>query len=118
AARGHRVTLLERGEELGGKIRLAQRLPGREELADFADWLAPTVERAAVAVGLPADAPARGGVGAQEAPMRVAGRAGVRGRRPPARRSGIRCGYPGASSRLSSTTSARWSKPTGSTAPS
>jgi NADPH-dependent 2,4-dienoyl-CoA reductase/sulfur reductase-like enzyme len=38
AARGHDVTLLERGDELGGKIRLAQRLPGRAELADFADW--------------------------------------------------------------------------------
>jgi 2,4-dienoyl-CoA reductase-like NADH-dependent reductase (Old Yellow Enzyme family) len=38
AARGHRVTLLERTAELGGKIRLAQRLPGRQELADFADW--------------------------------------------------------------------------------
>ena len=38
AARGHDVTLLERDEELGGKIRLAQRLPGRGELADFADW--------------------------------------------------------------------------------
>ncbi|HSP96413.1 MAG TPA: FAD-dependent oxidoreductase [Candidatus Dormibacteraeota bacterium] len=38
AARGHRVILLERGGELGGKIRLAQQLPGRGELADFADW--------------------------------------------------------------------------------
>jgi 2,4-dienoyl-CoA reductase (NADPH2) len=38
AARGHRVVLLERGGELGGKIRLAQQLPGRGELADFADW--------------------------------------------------------------------------------
>src|SRR5262245_54718519 len=33
AARGHRVTVLERSGELGGKIRLAQRLPGRAELA-------------------------------------------------------------------------------------
>ncbi|MBX3025301.1 FAD-dependent oxidoreductase [bacterium] len=38
AARGHRVTLLERGDALGGKIRLAERLPGRGELAAFADW--------------------------------------------------------------------------------
>jgi pyruvate/2-oxoglutarate dehydrogenase complex dihydrolipoamide dehydrogenase (E3) component len=38
AARGHRVTLLERARELGGKVRLAQQLPGRAELADFADW--------------------------------------------------------------------------------
>ena len=37
-ARGHDVTLLERDNQLGGKIRLAAALPGREELADFADW--------------------------------------------------------------------------------
>ena len=36
--RGHEVILLERESELGGKIRLAAQLPGREELADFADW--------------------------------------------------------------------------------
>ena len=40
AARGHDVTLLERSDELGGKIRLAAALPGRGELADFADWRA------------------------------------------------------------------------------
>ncbi|MCE2391136.1 MAG: FAD-dependent oxidoreductase [Proteobacteria bacterium] len=48
AARGHRVTLLERGAELGGKIRLAQRLPGRAELADFADWRIGECERRGV----------------------------------------------------------------------
>ena len=48
AARGHQVTLLERGGELGGKIRLAQQLPGREELADFADWRAAECARLGV----------------------------------------------------------------------
>jgi NADPH-dependent 2,4-dienoyl-CoA reductase/sulfur reductase-like enzyme len=38
AARGHRVTLLEQRAELGGAIRWAQRLPGRSEIADLADW--------------------------------------------------------------------------------
>lgn len=38
AARGHEVILLEQHAELGGKIRLAQRLPGRAEIAGFADW--------------------------------------------------------------------------------
>src|SRR2546423_4278521 len=38
AARGHDVTLLERGDAPGGKIRPPPRLPGGEELADFADW--------------------------------------------------------------------------------
>ena len=37
AARGHDVTLLERDDELGGKIRLAAMLPEREELLAFAD---------------------------------------------------------------------------------
>ena len=40
AARGHDVSLLERNDRLGGKIRLAELLPGRRELADFADWRA------------------------------------------------------------------------------
>src|SRR5215468_7235884 len=52
AARGHHVTLLERGDELGGKIRLAQRLPGRSELADFADWRAGECARRGVDVRL------------------------------------------------------------------
>jgi 2,4-dienoyl-CoA reductase-like NADH-dependent reductase (Old Yellow Enzyme family) len=58
AARGHRVTLLERGRELGGKVRLAQRLPGREELADFADWRAGECQRQGVEIrtGVAADA--------------------------------------------------------------
>jgi 2,4-dienoyl-CoA reductase-like NADH-dependent reductase (Old Yellow Enzyme family)/thioredoxin reductase len=38
ASRGHFVILLEREKELGGKIRLAARLPGRAEIAGFADW--------------------------------------------------------------------------------
>jgi NADPH-dependent 2,4-dienoyl-CoA reductase/sulfur reductase-like enzyme len=52
AARGHDVTLLERSEELGGKIRLAQRLPGRVELADFADWRAGECARRGVDIRL------------------------------------------------------------------
>jgi 2,4-dienoyl-CoA reductase-like NADH-dependent reductase (Old Yellow Enzyme family) len=56
AARGHNVTLLERGDELGGKIRLAQRLPGRDELADFADWRIGECERRGVDVRLGVDA--------------------------------------------------------------
>ena len=48
AARGHRVTLLERAAELGGAIRLAQRLPGRAEIADLADWRIGECERRGV----------------------------------------------------------------------
>jgi 2,4-dienoyl-CoA reductase-like NADH-dependent reductase (Old Yellow Enzyme family) len=56
AARGHGVTLLERAKELGGKIRLAQRLPGREELADFADWRAGECARRGVDIRLGSEA--------------------------------------------------------------
>lgn len=38
AARGHDVTLLEQKDQLGGDIRWAQQLPGRQEMADLADW--------------------------------------------------------------------------------
>jgi 2,4-dienoyl-CoA reductase-like NADH-dependent reductase (Old Yellow Enzyme family) len=56
AARGHGVILLERSNELGGKIRLAQRLPGRGELADFADWRAGECARRGVDIRLGCDA--------------------------------------------------------------
>src|SRR5262249_3134461 len=52
AARGHHVTLLERADRLGGKIRLAATLPGREEIADFADWRAAECERRGVEIQL------------------------------------------------------------------
>jgi len=38
AARGHAVTLLEADAELGGKVRMAARLPGRGEMIHFVDW--------------------------------------------------------------------------------
>ncbi|MBI1818244.1 MAG: FAD-dependent oxidoreductase [Deltaproteobacteria bacterium] len=58
AARGHRVTLLERSAQLGGKIRLAQKLPGRAELADFADWRVGECERRGVDIQLNTNATA------------------------------------------------------------
>jgi 2,4-dienoyl-CoA reductase-like NADH-dependent reductase (Old Yellow Enzyme family) len=56
AARGHEVILLERSFELGGKIRLAQRLPGRAEVADFADWRAGECRRRGVDMRLGVEA--------------------------------------------------------------
>ena len=56
AARGHQVTLLERASELGGKIRLAAMLPGRQEMAAFADWRADECARRGVDVRLGVDA--------------------------------------------------------------
>jgi dimethylglycine catabolism A len=40
AERGHRVTLLERADQLGGAIRLAARAPGWEAYRGVIDWLA------------------------------------------------------------------------------
>jgi 2,4-dienoyl-CoA reductase-like NADH-dependent reductase (Old Yellow Enzyme family) len=39
AGRGHRVTLIERSEHLGGQLRLAARQPKREEIGEFLAWL-------------------------------------------------------------------------------
>jgi hypothetical protein len=50
------VILLERTARLGGKIRLAERLPGRGEIADLADWRAGECERRGVDVRLGVDA--------------------------------------------------------------
>lgn len=58
AARGHEVVLLERATELGGKIRLAARLPGRAELAAVADWRAGECARRGVDLRLGAHADA------------------------------------------------------------
>ena len=50
ASRGHDVTLLERGEDLGGALRLAARLPGREEIWEIARWRIGECERHGVDV--------------------------------------------------------------------
>ncbi len=39
AERGHRVTLIEKSEHLGGRFRLAAKQPKRHEIADFLAWL-------------------------------------------------------------------------------
>jgi NADPH-dependent 2,4-dienoyl-CoA reductase/sulfur reductase-like enzyme len=38
AERGHAVTLLERGHELGGQFRLAGRQPSRQQILDLLGW--------------------------------------------------------------------------------
>jgi NADPH-dependent 2,4-dienoyl-CoA reductase/sulfur reductase-like enzyme len=58
AARGHDVVLLEREQELGGKIRLAAMLPQRAELAAFASWRADECVRRGVDVRVGVDASA------------------------------------------------------------
>jgi hypothetical protein len=39
AARGHRVTLLEKAGAVGGQVSVASRAPGRAELASIVEWL-------------------------------------------------------------------------------
>ncbi len=50
ATRGHDVTLLERGRQLGGQIRQAARTPGRGELSQIAEWLEDQCRKAGVEI--------------------------------------------------------------------
>ena len=56
AARGHDVILLERSSQLGGRILLGARLPGRQEVEHFADWRADECARRGVDIRLGVDA--------------------------------------------------------------
>ena len=60
AARGHDVVLLERAQQLGGKVQLAATLPGRGEIAGFVSWRIDECARQGVDVrcGVDADAAA------------------------------------------------------------
>ena len=44
ALRGHRVTLFEAAEKLGGQLRIAAQLPRRRDLIGIVDWLASEAE--------------------------------------------------------------------------
>ncbi|GLZ55671.1 hypothetical protein Acsp07_52880 [Actinomycetospora sp. NBRC 106378] len=52
AEAGHRVTLLERRDHLGGQFDLARRIPGKEEFAETIRYFAGRLERAGVEVRL------------------------------------------------------------------
>ncbi len=56
AARGHRVTLLERAGALGGQVPLAARIPGRAEFAGITRWLIGQVRKLPVEVRLETEA--------------------------------------------------------------
>lgn len=56
AARGHHVTLLERAEVLGGKVRLAAQLPWRQEMDGFVDWRIDECRRQGVDIRLGVEA--------------------------------------------------------------
>jgi len=52
AERGHRVTLVEREERLGGQLAFAGRLPFREAWLDYVEDLGSSIERLGVEVSL------------------------------------------------------------------
>ena len=52
AERHHRVTLLERADDLGGALRIAARAPGWEAYAGAVDWLARQLDRLKVEIRL------------------------------------------------------------------
>lgn len=56
--RGHSVTLHERDGELGGRVRLAARLPRRQEIEGVVRWLRMQVEKSGVEVVLASEATA------------------------------------------------------------
>jgi 2,4-dienoyl-CoA reductase-like NADH-dependent reductase (Old Yellow Enzyme family)/thioredoxin reductase len=58
AARGHRVTLLERGERLGGQVNHITRVDRRREFARVVDWRVGQLQRhgADIRLGTPATA--------------------------------------------------------------
>jgi N,N-dimethylglycine/sarcosine dehydrogenase len=58
AERGHRVTLLERADELGGALRIAARAQGWEAYASAVDWLARQLDRQKVEMRLGVEATA------------------------------------------------------------
>ncbi len=60
ALAGHRVTLSERDDELGGLLRQVARLPGRGRFADLVAWWRDELERLGVVVRLGAPAGCRG----------------------------------------------------------
>ncbi len=48
AWRGHRVTLFEKGAEVGGQLNLAKAVPGKEEFRGLVDWFAGQIGRAGI----------------------------------------------------------------------
>jgi 2,4-dienoyl-CoA reductase-like NADH-dependent reductase (Old Yellow Enzyme family) len=80
AERGHRVTLLEREDHLGGALRIAARAPGWEAYATAVDWLVRQLARLEVDVRL--GAPAGAAAVLAERPDAVVVATGADPRRP------------------------------------
>jgi len=50
--RGHKVTLYERANQVGGQLNLARQVPGKEEFHGLVDWFAGSVARSDITLRL------------------------------------------------------------------
>ena len=50
--RGHKVTLFERANQVGGQLNLARQVPGKEEFDGLVDWFAGSVARSGLTLCL------------------------------------------------------------------
>jgi 2,4-dienoyl-CoA reductase (NADPH2) len=58
AGRGHRVTLFDRADRVGGQLNLAREVPGKEEFHGLVAWFATALDHPGISVRLGRDATA------------------------------------------------------------
>lgn len=56
AQRGHRVTLFDRADQVGGQLNLAKQVPGKEEFHGLVDWFATMLRSPGITLRLGAEA--------------------------------------------------------------
>ena len=59
AERGHRVTLFDKADVIGGQLNMARRIPGKEEFHGLVDWYAAMVGNAGLTLRLGVEATAK-----------------------------------------------------------
>ncbi|MAX72844.1 MAG: NADPH-dependent 2,4-dienoyl-CoA reductase [Nioella sp.] len=52
AERGHRVTIFDKADQIGGQLNMAKAIPGKEEFIGLVDWYARMVETAGITLKL------------------------------------------------------------------